>query len=68
MSTFVQIINDQTATIRACGRACPDMRPTTLPEAPPVEFISLSAMMREDPEIALDPSWLEEMDAGETFH
>lgn len=68
MSTFVQVINDQTATIRACGRACPDMHPSTLPAIPVPPPVSLSAILRAHPDMAIDPEWLEGMEAGETVH
>ena len=68
MSAFVQVINDQKVAVKACGRACPDMHPLTLPAIPVSPPLSLLALMRAHPELVLQREWLEAMDAGETIH
>ena len=68
MSEFVQVISDQDVAIKACGRACPDMHPLTLPAVPAAPPLSLSALMRAHPDMVFQREWLEAMDAGETIH
>jgi hypothetical protein len=68
VSGFVQVINDQDVAVKACGRACPDMHPLTLPAIPVAPPLSLSALMRAHPDMVLQREWLEAMDAGETIH
>ena len=68
MSAFVQIISDQELPVKACGRACPDMHPLTLPAIPVSPPVSLSALMRAHPDMVVKKEWLEAMDAGETIH
>ena len=68
MSEFVQVISDQDVAVKACGRACPDMHPLTLPAIPVAPPLSLSALMRAYPDMVFLREWLEAMDAGETIH
>jgi len=65
---FVQVISDQELAVKACGRACPDMHPLTLPAIPVPPPLSLSALMRAHPDMVFQREWLEAMDAGETIH
>lgn len=68
MSEFVQVISAEQVAVKACGRACLDMNPLTLPVIPVAPPVSLSALMRAHPEIVFQREWLEAMDAGETVH
>jgi len=68
VSEFMQVINDQEVAVKACGRACPDMHPLTLPVIPVSPPLSLSALMRAHPDLVIQREWLEAMDAGETIH
>jgi hypothetical protein len=68
VSGFVQVISDQEVAVKACGRACPDMHPLTLPAIPVAPLLSLSALMRAHPDMVFLQEWLEAMDAGETIH
>jgi hypothetical protein len=68
VSEFVQVISDQEVAVKACGRACPDMHPLTLPAIPVSPLLSLSALMRAHPDMVFLREWLEAMDAGETIH
>jgi len=68
VSAFVQVISDQEVAVKACGRACPDMHPLTLPAIPVSPPLSLLALMRAHPDMELQREWLEAMDAGETIH
>jgi len=68
VSEFVQVISDQDVAIKACGRACPNMHPLTLPAVPVAPPLSLSALMRAYPDMVFLREWLEAMDAGETIH
>ena len=68
MSEFVQVISNQEAAIQACGRACPDMHPLTLPVIPVAPPVSLAALMRAHPDMVFQREWLEAMDASETIH
>jgi hypothetical protein len=68
VSGFVQVISDQEVAVKACGRACPDMHPLTLPAIPVSAPLSLSALMRAHPDMEFQREWLEAMDAGETVH
>ena len=66
---FVQVISDQEGVaVKACGRACPDMNPLTLPAIPISPPMSLAAFMRAHPDMVFQREWLEAMDAGETIH
>jgi len=68
VSAFVQVISDQEVAVKACGRACPDMHPLTLPAVPVSPPLSLSALMRAHPHMVFKREWLAAMDAGETIH
>lgn len=68
MSAFVQVISEQEMAVKACGRACEDMDPQTLPVVPLAPPPSLSALLREHPDIVFQKEWLAAMDAGETIH
>jgi len=68
VSAFVHVISDQEVAVKACGRACADMTPLTLPALPVSPPLSLLALQREHPEIEFQREWLEAMDAGETIH
>lgn len=68
VSAFVQVISDQEVAVKACGRACPDMHPSTLPAIPIPPPLSLSALMRAHPDMEFQREWLAAMDAGETIH
>ena len=69
MSGFVQVISNQEGVaVKACGRACPDMNPLTLPAVPVAPPLSLGALLRAHPDMVLQPEWLEAMDASETIH
>lgn len=68
MSEFVQVISNQEVTVKACGRACPDMHPLTLPTIPVAPPVSLLALMRAHPDMVFQREWLDAMDAGETIH
>jgi len=68
VSGFVQVISDQEVAVKACGRACPDMHPLTLPAIPVSPPLSLAALMRAHPGMVFQREWLEAMDAGETIH
>jgi len=68
VSAFVQVISDQEVSVKACGRACPNMHPLSLPAIPVPPPLSLSALMRAHPDMVLKREWLEAMDAGETIH
>jgi len=67
MSVFVQAVNNQMA-IKACGRACADMDPSTRPEIPVPPPISLASLLREHPDMVFEPEWLEALDASPTLH
>ena len=64
----MQVINDQEVAVKACGRACLDMHPLTLPAIPAPPLLSLAALMRAHPDMVFLREWLEAMDAGETIH
>ena len=68
MSAFVQVISEQEVAVKACGRACPDMHPLTLPAIPVSPPLSLLALIRAHPDMVFEREWLEAMDAGETIH
>lgn len=68
MSAFLQIISDQEVAVKACGRVCADMKPSTLPALPVSPPLSLLALQREHPEMEFQREWLEAMDAGDTIH
>lgn len=68
MTEFVQVISAQEVPVKACGRACLDMHPLTLPVIPVAPPVSLAALMREHPDLVFQREWLEAMDAGETVH
>lgn len=68
MSGIVQFISEQDVTVKACGRACADMHPSTLPEIPAPPPVSLAALMREHPEFVFQREWLAAMEASETIH
>ena len=68
MGTFIQIIRDEDMAIRACGRACADMSPLTLPVLPATAPISLAALLRAHPEAEIQQEWLEAMEADSTLH
>jgi hypothetical protein len=68
MSAFLQVFSDQELAIKACGRVCADMHPLSLPAVPVPPPLSLSAIMREHPEIELQPEWLEAMETDPTLH
>lgn len=68
MSAFVHVISDQEMAVKACGRACPNMHPLTLPVLPVSPPLSLLALQREHPDMEFQREWLEAMDAGDTIH
>lgn len=68
MNAFVQVFSDKDVAVKACGRACPDMHPLTLPAIPVSPPLSLSAIMRAHPDIEFQTEWLDAMDADETIH
>jgi len=68
MSTIVQVISDGEMAIKACGRACADMRPSTLPLVPVSPLPSLAGLLREHPEAAIQPEWLALMETSPTLH
>jgi len=68
VSAFVQVISEQDVAVKACGRACPDMHPLTLPAIPVSPPLSLLALIRANPDMVFEREWLEAMDAGETIH
>ena len=68
MSTFVQVISEQEMAVKACGRACADMGPQSLPAVPIPPPLSLIALMREHPEMVIQPEWLDAMEASATIH
>ncbi len=68
VSGFMQIINDQEVAVKACGRACADMHPLTLPAIPASPPLSLSALMRAHPGLVIQREWLAAMETSETIH
>ncbi len=68
MSAFVHVISDQEVAVKACGRACPDMHPLTLPTLPVSPPLSLLALVRAHPDMEFQQEWLAAMDADETIH
>jgi hypothetical protein len=68
VNSVVQVIGEQEMAVKACGRACSDMHPLTLPAIPVPPPLSLSALMRAHPDMVIQREWLEAMDAGETIH
>jgi len=68
VSEFLQVISDQDVAVKACGRACRDMHPFSMPAIPASPPLSLLALMRAHPDMVLQREWLEAMDAGETIH
>jgi len=68
MGAFVQVISDQDMAIKACGRACADMHPLTLPAVPVSAPLSLAALLREHPDMVFEREWLAAMDASPTIH
>ena len=68
MGAFVHVISDKEVAVKACGRACPDMHPQTLPALPVSPPLSLLALMRAHPGMEFQREWLEAMDASETIH
>jgi hypothetical protein len=68
VGAFVQVISELQVAVKACGRACTDMQPTTLPAIPVPPPLSLLALMRAHPDIVVPPEWLEAMDASKTIH
>jgi hypothetical protein len=64
----MHVISEQDVAVKACGRACPDMHPLTLPALPVSPPLSLLALMRAHPDMVIQQGWLEAMDAGETIH
>jgi len=68
MSAFVHVISDQDMAVKACGRACRNMYPLSLPAIPVPPPLSLSALIRAHPDLVIQKEWLEAMDAGDTIH
>lgn len=68
MNAFVQVISEQDVAVKACGRACRDMHPLTLPAIPVSPPLSFLELMRDHPEVEFQVEWLDAMDADETIH
>lgn len=68
MSTLVQAMNFKAYAVKACGRACPDMQPSTLPVIPPLPPVSLAKILRAHPNLVLDPDGLADMETSDTIH
>jgi hypothetical protein len=68
MSALVKAIQYHGYAVKACGRACADMEPTTLPQLPLKLAPSLAAMQREYPGMEVDPEWLEGLPTSDTIH
>lgn len=68
MSAFVHVISDQDVAVKACGRACQNMHPLSLPAIPVPPPLSLSALIRAHPDLVIQKEWLEAMEADETIH
>jgi len=68
MSVYVQAAGNRNMAIRACGRACADMQPDSLPVVPVPPPVSLAAILRKHPDMTLEPEWLEDMDTSPTVH
>lgn len=68
MGAFLHVISDQEVAVKACGRACPNMHPSSMPDLPIPPPLSLLELIREHPDVEFQKEWLEAMDAGETIH
>jgi hypothetical protein len=68
VSAFVHVISDQEVTVKACGRACTNMDPSSLPALPVSPPLSILALIRANPDMEFQREWLEAMDAGDTIH
>jgi len=68
MGAFLQVFDERTAVIKACGRICADMNPQTLPVIPIPPPLSFLAMRRAHPDMVIDPEWLAGMETGATVH
>jgi hypothetical protein len=68
VSALVQVIKYKTYAVKACGRACPDMQPSTLPVIPPPPPVSLAEILRAHPNLVLDPDGLADMETSDTIH
>ncbi|UCH53023.1 MAG: hypothetical protein JSW09_10615 [Pseudomonadota bacterium] len=68
MGAFLHVIRDEDIPVKACGRACPDMEPSSRPILPPSPPLSLLALQRERSELVFPPEWLEAMETSETIH
>jgi len=68
VGAFMHVIHEQDVAVKACGRACPDMHPLTLPALPVSPPLSLLALMRAHPDLVIQREWLAAMDADETIH
>ena len=68
MGAFLHVIGDEDRPVKACGRACPDMEPSSLPTLPPEPPLSLLALQRERPDLVFPAEWLDAMETSETIH
>jgi len=68
MGTFVQLVSNQDLAIKACGRACASMDPTSRPELPAIAPLSFSQILREHPEVEFEVEWLDALDTSPTIH
>jgi len=68
MSALIKAMKYNTYTVKACGRPCVDMEPTTLPLLPGQPPVSLAEMQRHNPQLVIDPEWLAQLPVSDTKH
>ncbi len=68
MGAFLHVIRDEDVPVKACGRECADMEPSSLPILPAEPPLSLLALQREQPDIVFPLEWLEVMETSKTIH
>jgi len=68
VSAFLQVISEQDAIVKGCGRVCADMLPTSLPIIPVAPPLSIIALLRERPDMVFRQEWLAAMDTHKTVH
>jgi hypothetical protein len=51
---LIKAVTYRTYTVKACGRACPDMDPATLPVLLPRPLVSLAEIQRKCPGMIIE--------------
>lgn len=68
MGAFLHVIRDEDLPIKACGRACADMNPTSQPILPAQPPLSMLELLRDQPDMVFPEEWLEAMETSQTIH